>query len=345
MGKKKPSKTTLTISQEKMRVSQQDVPSSSLEKTIRVARAFEQYGYKPITPLQLARALDMQPTSGPFRTVCGTAIAYGLTKGGYNAEQISLEPLGKRIVRPTEEGDDEVAKREAILRPRVIREFLEKYNGAPVPREDIALNVLHDFGVPRDRAKDVFDLIFEGANGVGFIHDIKGRKYVELSEASANSTSNDEPVKSPVGQGNVDGVQSVGNEPPAALPDPPKRLDARSRRVFVTHGKNVAFVDPIKKLLAFGELESVVSVERPSVSQPVPDKVMNDMRTCGAAIIHVEDELRLMDQNASEHVILNPNVLIEIGAAMALYGRRFILLVREGVKLPSNLHSNYSPSR
>ncbi len=31
------------------------------------------------------------------------------------------------------------------------------------------------------------------------------------------------------------------------------------------------------------------------------------------------------------------NVLIEIGAAMALFGRRFILLVREGVKLPSNL--------
>jgi len=30
-------------------------------------------------------------------------------------------------------------------------------------------------------------------------------------------------------------------------------------------------------------------------------------------------------------------VLIEIGAAMALFGRRFILLVREGVKLPSNL--------
>ncbi|HEX9771500.1 MAG TPA: TIR domain-containing protein, partial [Kiloniellales bacterium] len=37
----------------------------------------------------------------------------------------------------------------------------------------------------------------------------------------------------------------------------------------------------------------------------------------------------------------NPNVLIEIGAAMAFYGRRFILLVREGVKLPSNLQGLY----
>lgn len=29
--------------------------------------------------------------------------------------------------------------------------------------------------------------------------------------------------------------------------------------------------------------------------------------------------------------------MIEIGAAMAFYGRRFILLVRDGLKLPSNL--------
>ena len=44
-----------------------------------------------------------------------------------------------------------------------------------------------------------------------------------------------------------------------------------------------------------------------------------------------------MDNEATEHIVLNPNVLIEIGAAMALYGKRFILLVKSGVELPSNL--------
>lgn len=39
--------------------------------------------------------------------------------------------------------------------------------------------------------------------------------------------------------------------------------------------------------------------------------------------------------------MLNSNVLIEIGAAMALYGRRFILLVKEGITLPSNLQGLY----
>ncbi len=66
---------------------------------------------------------------------------------------------------------------------------------------------------------------------------------------------------------------------------------------------------------------------------------MNDMRSCGAAIIHVDSEQKLMDPaDTSREVIMpNSNVLIEIGAAMALYGERYILLVREGVKLPSNL--------
>ena len=68
---------------------------------------------------------------------------------------------------------------------------------------------------------------------------------------------------------------------------------------------------------------------------------MDDMRGCGAAIIHVADEMKLIDKDANEHVIINPNVLIEIGAAMALYGRRYILLVKEGVVLPSNLQGLY----
>jgi predicted nucleotide-binding protein len=88
-------------------------------------------------------------------------------------------------------------------------------------------------------------------------------------------------------------------------------------------------------------MEAVISVERQSVSKPVPEKVMDDMRRAGAAIIHVDAERTVTDKEGNEHVMINPNVLIEIGAAMAFYGRRFILLVRDGVKLPSNLQGLY----
>jgi Protein of unknown function DUF262/CAP12/Pycsar effector protein, TIR domain len=57
--------------------------------------------------------------------------------------------------------------------------------------------------------------------------------------------------------------------------------------------------------------------------------------------IHDDAERTIVDKEGGEHVLINPNVLIEIGAAMAFYGRRFILLVRDGVKLPSNLQGLY----
>jgi hypothetical protein len=63
---------------------------------------------------------------------------------------------------------------------------------------------------------------------------------------------------------------------------------------------------------------------------------MNDMRSCGGAIIHVDAEQIINDKEGKDHVLINSNVLMEIGAAMALYGRRFILLVREGVTLPTS---------
>ena len=49
----------------------------------------------------------------------------------------------------------------------------------------------------------------------------------------------------------------------------------------------------------------------------------------------------IVDGEGKEHVLLNYNVLIEIGAAMALYGQNFILLVESGMTLPSNLQGLY----
>jgi predicted nucleotide-binding protein len=68
---------------------------------------------------------------------------------------------------------------------------------------------------------------------------------------------------------------------------------------------------------------------------------MDDMRSCSAAIVHVGAERKLIDENGDPHTQINYNVLIEIGAAMALYSGRFVLLVERGVELPSNLQGLY----
>ena len=114
-----------------------------------------------------------------------------------------------------------------------------------------------------------------------------------------------------------------------------------NNRVFITHGKNRKIVDQIKQLVVYGKFEPVIAMEHETSAKPVPQKVMDDMRTCRAAVIHVDPERILMDANGDEVELINENVLIEIGAAMALYGDKFVLLVEEGVSLPSNLQGIY----
>lgn len=324
------------------RLLQTDVPAVSLDSALRIPRAiFEHYAGGPATPLQVAAALEMSPASSAFRVVCGASIAYGLTDGGYNAQEISLLSLGKRIVAPLQEGDDVTARREAVMKPRVPRELLTKYSGSPLPKQNIALNVLQDMGVPKEKAEPVYSLIVDGAQRVGFLRDIKGKQYVDIMGGNGSSHGPGDEVKEApaIMDGEVDEQPSRAfavAEMPLREPSP-----QRARRVFITHGSNKSFLDPIKKLLEFGEMTPVISVEKVSVSKPVPDKVMEDMRSCSAAIIHVDAEETVIDKDGKERIILNENVLMEIGAAMALYGRRFILLVRDGVRLPSNLQGLY----
>lgn len=328
------------------RLLQSDVPSYSLEDAIRIPRAIaDNYALQPTTPLDVAVAMNIQPTSGYFRGLAGAAIAYGLTDGGPNAPAISVTPLARKIVMPEEEDEDLQARRQALLMPRVIKEFLNKYNGHKLPVDGIAKNVLFGMGVPKEAVDKTFKLIIDSARSVGFLSDIKGTIFVNLQSTSTirdNQTNFADAEEDDLDSDVLPPEQPepfIKQRPTTATALQPQRVD--NRRVFISHGKNKSFVDTLKELLSFGELEPIVSVEKESVSQPVPDKVMNDMRSCIAAIIHIEDEQTLIDNEGNKHTILNSNVLIEIGAAIALYGRKFILLVKSGVQLPSNLQGLY----
>jgi predicted nucleotide-binding protein len=318
---------------------QTDVPSFPLAEALRVARTIaDEYAKRPSTPLQVARAMGMTPNSGNFRMLVGASAAYGLTDGGAWAERISLTDLGRRIVAPTTEGEDHLAREHAIMNPRVIREFLQKYNGSRWPRDDIGRNVLEDMGVPTEQSGRALGLIRSNAEAVGLVTECKGFQYVELRKAMTDTAS---AVAATVLQADDHGAvvyplhkASESATPPALMPPTPL-ID--NRRVYVTHGSNQPIVEQIKSILTFGNFQPVVSVESCTGAKPVPDKVLDDMRSCGAGIVHVGAEVRLAAEDGTEHVFPNSNVLIEIGAAMALYGRRFILLVERGVHLPSNL--------
>ena len=115
-----------------------------------------------------------------------------------------------------------------------------------------------------------------------------------------------------------------------------KTAPSRGNRVFITHRMNKKIAEQVQELLAFGKFDPVIARVR-DVTNPLAHDVMDEMRGCDTAVIHVGADGLLFDDGQNEEPGISGDVLIEIGAAMALYGRNFILLVEEGVTLPSNL--------
>src|SRR5690606_25693276 len=132
-------------------------------------------------------SIDMSPTSGTWRNLCGSSIAYGLTEGGCNAQAISLTALGRRIIAPEIEGDDTAAKIEAILKPRIIKEFLQKYDRAKFPSDIVAQNILVTLGIPKDRTANALAIIKENASSVGIVRNTKTGPFVSLDVKHANA--------------------------------------------------------------------------------------------------------------------------------------------------------------
>ncbi len=330
-----------------------DFPKHSLKTAIRIATALEEKNSgNPMPPTNVAIAIDKSPGSSDFRVLLSSSIKYGLTVGSYNQSKVSLTALARDILEPTSDESKGKALAQAAFAPQIFGRIFDAYKNKKVPDPQFFQNALvRDFGVSREQASRCAAIFQENVECLGLVRQASTGKWLasepvgfafrdeppELVGEEAAALSNQRPSAESRAQQPL-GAKAAGpgaNSPAAGV------ADARARRVFITHGKNKGLIEPAKKLLAFGELEAVVAAEKQTVAQPVPEKVMEEMRSCGAAIIHVDDELRLLDKVANEHIVLNENVLIEIGAAMALYGRRFILVVKEGVKLPSNLQGLY----
>ncbi len=321
---------------------QSEFPLVSLQQAQKIAAAIvDNFAGEGGSPPDVALAIGISPTSSAWPSLAGASIAYGLTAGGVNANAMTITDLGKKLVAPEEEGADITARREAIMKPRLMKEFFEKYRRAKFPNEIIGANVLKAQGIPVDRVENALQIIKENGKYAGVIRDTPTGPFINLDSPGVPA-----PAATPAlpEDDQHDELQAGAGQPvpPIPKPAPPSAaFDPKADHVFISHGKQRAIVTQIKELLEFGKFTPVVSVEREATAISVPEKVFEDMRSCAAGIIHVGGEGKYLDPDGNEHTKLNDNVLIEIGAAMALYGKKTILLVEKGVALPSNLQGLY----
>lgn len=324
-------------------ISQADIPKHSLREALTVAQAItDNLAGDPTPPHQVAMALDISPTSSIWRSLAGSSVAYGLTIGAYNSDKISLTDLGQRCTAPTEEGDDVVARGEAALTPKVLKQFFGKYNRSKFPSDSIAKNVLkQNFDVPAERVGDVLILLKDNGAFVGFIHQTKTGPFVSTDDLSPapvtlhSDTDIDDQEKTKL-ENDLAG-EGETPEPEVKAPKPSEIPADASFRVFITHGKNKKIVDQVKDVLELYDIGYEIAVEEESPAIPVSQKVLTAMRNCQAGVMIVSDD----DDAAVESGTINNNVLIEIGAAFVLYDQRVVLLWDKRLKVPSNLQGLY----
>jgi hypothetical protein len=107
----------------------------------------------------------------------------------------------------------------------------------------------------------------------------------------------------------------------------------RSPRVFITCRSSGKILEQVKELVAFGQFEPIVFRRHEIATAPLLSSLMEQMRGCDTAIVEVD--ANVLPREAEPRI--QADVLIEIGAAMALYGRNFVLLAEDQVALPLNL--------
>jgi predicted nucleotide-binding protein len=329
-----------TTSPRKQRVDS-NFPKKSLKEALRVPEALEKNGCQPMPPIDTAMAMDLSPGSSVFRDLASASMKYGLTKGTWRAGNIELTQLGESVITPKGPDERTQALIGAALGPSTFSEIYDFYKGKKFPESQFFINtIVREFRVPKDHAKACEEVFRANMEFVGLLKKTNSGVWLSADPSTTHALSQVEisEVEStqPTPQ-TEEAVESHDMAAPDAVPD----SSPQTNRVFITHGKNSKIVNQVKELLVYGKFEPVVSVEKHTVSKPVPDKVLDEMRGCAAAVIHVGAEQVLVDEKGEQRSVLNPNVLIEIGAALALYGRNFILLVEHGTELPSNLQGLY----
>ena len=269
---KKPNHTVGTkggsSSEKRTYFKQADFPQTTLQQAQKISSALvDNFAGREGSPPDIALSIGISPTSSGWPALAGSSVAYGLTEGGVNANVIKLTSLGRKLVAPEQEGDDLAARREAILSPRISKEFFERYRRAKFPNDTIGGNVLNTLGLPRDRVQSALAIVKENGRYAGIIRDTPTGPFVNLDSPGVPApTATPALPEHDADEENPDETQeAVGTGAKGSTAAPPPRIsssvlpsqDAKTNRVFISHGKQKSIVTQLKELLSFGNFDPV----------------------------------------------------------------------------------------
>ena len=261
-------------------------PKNTLKDALRIAQSIhDNNADQPYDRLDLAKSLVYSPESSVFRTLIVSSSRFGLTKGSYKAEKISLTPLGKSIASPKSEHEKAECLRQALLKIDLYKKFFSRFDGHRLPKREYLKNTLNrDFGIPVPDCDECYDMIIKNAKELGIIESIKDREYIKMSKLVPTA-----PPAKPEEEAEEEIEERKEKEEVV-------EEGIKKPRAFISHSKNKKIVTQIKQILDFGQFEYVIAEERETTAIPIPEKVFGLMRQCDCAIINVSaDEQEKME--------------------------------------------------
>lgn len=308
-----------------------DFPKHTLEEALRVASAvWEANRGRPLPPVETATALGMSPGSSEFRAILSSSIKYGLTKGSFNQEYVSLEEAARKILEPNTPEEKHQALVAAAFTPHTFVVTYEYFKGKKLPEPQFFQNTLvREFSVPREHADKCVSIFNANVEFLRLVRIATTGRWLSTEAVPTLPEAKEAEDKT---RENTGGSGPAKTEPPL-VPHPPR---GPKNALFVGHGKNHVPMDQLKQILDQYKIPYKVAVQEPNTFRPISQKVADTMQECGAAILifTADEEFR----DAAGNTIWRPseNVVYELGASSVLYGGRIIIFKETGVRFPTN---------
>jgi len=308
-------------------------PKNTLREVLRIAQSIQDINAgRPYNRLDLALSVGYSPESSGFRTLISSSSRYGLTEGGYQAETISLTPLGKQIVCPINDEERKAGLLKALRNIEIFDKILDHFNNSKLPKDDFLKNTLErNYEIPKNDIEQFLDIFKRNLSDWGLLVDMRGSIWLRLDKLSVESIGKSETTSKEEYEEETK-IQPEDIEIEQVTPQ-------IQPVVFISHSKNPIILEQIKQILDFGQFKYEIAEETETTSIPIPEKIFSLMRKCNCAIINISADEK---EKTSEGIYrVNQNVLIEVGAAYLSYNQKVILLTDRRVPLPSNLQGLY----
>jgi predicted nucleotide-binding protein len=304
-------------------------PKHHLEEALTIAKAIQDKNAgKPWKPFYIADALKISITSTNFRDLTSSSFKYGLTIGTWNAEYISLSPLGNSLTKPIDAEVVSKDRQQAVLNIPLFKTVLEHYKGSKFPSTDTYFkNMLEkEFKVPSEFVDEFIDILVANGKFADILHDLTGGLFVDFAKIP---TETDLEIQKPAEE-----IPKLPGEHEELQIAPPK--PQAINQIFVAHGKNMAPLEQLKKILTEFKVPFRVAIDEAHKGRPISQKVAELMKNCTSAIIIFTADEESKDSEGNITYRPSDNVVYELGAASVLYGKNIAILKEEGVCLASD---------